>query len=156
MPTTWRWSRWRRRLLTFLWKISVIFPAPRQFEIIFTRCGSVLVLIRLVRWWFLTSGRVKCLFLALMKPQKPPKLMYRRPQSRDKYENITDVLDDILIRLENLETQLKNNELHQSWTKWDRPSDPWSEERPRQRAYYDDCRAFGRSWEQSCWNREES
>ncbi len=39
------------------------------------------------------------------------KLMYRRPQSRDKYECITDVLDDILIRLEQIENKL-DNELH--------------------------------------------
>ncbi len=57
-------------------------------------------------------------------PEKPPKLMYRRPQSRDKYENITDVLDDILIRLENLENQLdQTDELHQSWPIWDRYAD---------------------------------
>ena len=40
------------------------------------------------------------------------KLMYRRPQSRDKYEVMTDVLDDILIRLENIENKL-DNELRQ-------------------------------------------
>ncbi len=40
------------------------------------------------------------------------KLMYRRPQSRDKYECITDVLDDILIRLEQIENKL-DNELRQ-------------------------------------------
>ena len=39
------------------------------------------------------------------------KLMYRRPQSRDKYECITDVLDDILIRLEQIENKLQD-ELH--------------------------------------------
>jgi hypothetical protein len=36
------------------------------------------------------------------------KLMYRRPQSRDKYECITDVLDDILIRLEQIEIKLQD------------------------------------------------
>ena len=41
------------------------------------------------------------------------KLMYARPQSRDKYECITDVLDDILIRLEQIENKL-DNELRQS------------------------------------------
>jgi len=42
--------------------------------------------------------------------------MYRRPQSRDKYECITDVLDDVLIQLENLSNRLENleHELHQS------------------------------------------
>ena len=40
----------------------------------------------------------------------PPKLMYRRPQSRDKYECVTDVLDDILIQLENITNRLEDLE----------------------------------------------
>jgi len=36
--------------------------------------------------------------------------MYRRPQSRDKYECVTDVLDDILIQLENITTRLEDLE----------------------------------------------
>ena len=35
----------------------------------------------------------------------PPKLMYRRP-GREKHENITKVLDDIIIKLEALENRL--------------------------------------------------
>ena len=38
------------------------------------------------------------------------KLLYRRPQSRDKYEVMTDVLDDILIQLENIQKRLENLE----------------------------------------------
>jgi len=38
------------------------------------------------------------------------KLMYRRPQSRDKYELITDVLDDILNQLETLTSKVTNLE----------------------------------------------
>ena len=45
------------------------------------------------------------------KPFEPDvKLLYRRPQSRDKYECVTDVLDDILIRLETFETKLSELE----------------------------------------------
>ena len=45
------------------------------------------------------------------KPFEPDvKLMYRRPQSRDKYECMTDVLDDILIQLENLQNRLSKLE----------------------------------------------
>ena len=39
--------------------------------------------------------------------EQKPKLMYRRPQSRDKYELMTDVLDDILIQLEELNLRLR-------------------------------------------------
>ena len=38
------------------------------------------------------------------------KLLYRRPQSRDKYECVTDVLDDILNQLETLTSKVTNLE----------------------------------------------
>ena len=38
------------------------------------------------------------------------KLLYRRPQSRDKYECVTDVLDDILNQLETLTSKVSNLE----------------------------------------------
>ena len=39
----------------------------------------------------------------------PPKLMYRRPNGVD-YENITDVLDDILNKLDDLDKRLSTLE----------------------------------------------
>ena len=41
-------------------------------------------------------------------PEQPPViLMYRRP-GNDDYEKLTDVMDDILIRLEAIENKLKD------------------------------------------------
>ena len=39
------------------------------------------------------------------KPEPPVVLMYRRP-GNDEYEKLTDVMDDILIRLEAIENKL--------------------------------------------------
>ena len=39
------------------------------------------------------------------KPEPPVVLMYRRPDS-DEYEKLTDVMDDILVRLAQIEKKL--------------------------------------------------
>ena len=41
----------------------------------------------------------------------PPKLMYRKPNS-DKYQNITEVLDEILERLDAIESVLQNKVIY--------------------------------------------
>ncbi len=44
------------------------------------------------------------------KSEQQPKVMYRRPQSRDKYELMADVLDDILLQLEDIQNRLEKIE----------------------------------------------
>lgn len=68
---------------------------------------------RLVPQRFLTSGRVKCHYqvsiLVTNQETEQVELMYRAP-GRSNHQNLPEILDEIITRLEKVEQQLTNLE----------------------------------------------
>ena len=71
-------------------------------------CGNDLDLKQHERQWFRLYGKVKPHFLVnILDPNEKYELMYRAP-NRAEHQNITEILDEIINRLDKIETQLQN------------------------------------------------